>query len=71
MALANFPIVPLTDENDESVRVNKYAIIDVRVINVGKNSEQNENWFIQVNVLNGKQYLLRDGSAPYTTRAHS
>jgi hypothetical protein len=69
MALADFVIIPIIDENDETVRVNKYSIIDVRVINLGKKPTQNENWYVQVNVLMGKYYLLRDGDAPYANKA--
>ena len=69
MAIANFPILPLTSKNDETVRVNKYAIIDVRVVNVGKSTTQNENWYVQVNVLNGKFYLLKHEEAPYQDKA--
>lgn len=69
MALADFVIVPLVDETDTTVRVNKYSIIDVRIINRGPSTVQTENWYIQVNVLMGKYYLLRDGAAPYADKA--
>jgi hypothetical protein len=68
MALEDFVVVPLVDASDETVRVNKYSIIDVRIINRGSSIERLENWFIQVNVLMGKYYLLRDGAAPYATK---
>jgi hypothetical protein len=68
MALNEFPVVPLTGASDETVRVNKHTIIDVRVINVGRTQAQNENWYIQVNMLAGKYYMLQDGSAPYASR---
>ena len=72
MALTDFVIVPLTDENDETVRVNKYSITDVRVINTGnRGGDQAEHWYVQVNVLMGKYYLLRDGGAPYATKAEA
>jgi hypothetical protein len=69
MALADFVIVPLTSATDETVRINKYSIIDVRVINGGATQAQAENWYIQVNVLLGKSYLLvgtytDDGGTP-------
>lgn len=69
MALNDFVALPLTGPSDETVRVNKYSIIDVRVINVGTTSEQAENWFIQVNMLMGKYYMLQDGNAPYASEA--
>lgn len=69
MALADFVIVPLVDAADETVRVNKYSISDVRVINVGPKEGQDENWYVQVNVLMGKYYLLREAGAPYASKA--
>lgn len=69
MALADFVIVPLTSTDDETVRINKYSIIDVRVINGGSTQAQAENWYIQVNVLLGKSYLLRQENAPYANKA--
>ena len=69
MALADFVAIPLTGPSDQTVRVNKYSIIDVRVINGGKTQAQDQNWYIQVNVLMGKYYLLKDSGAPYTSQA--
>lgn len=69
MALADFPIVPLTDPTDETVRVNKHAIIDVRIINAGKTPSQEQNWFVQVTTVMGKFHLLKLENAPYSTKA--
>lgn len=69
MALNEFPVVPLTAENDEVVRVSKYSIIEARVINRGKTSEQNENWYIQVTTVMGKYHLLIYDGAPYADKA--
>jgi hypothetical protein len=69
MALVDFPIVPLTDKDDETVRVNKHAIIDVRIINAGKADGQEQNWFVQVTTVMGKYHLLRLEGAPYATKA--
>jgi len=68
MALNEFPIIPLTGANDETVRINKHTIIDVRVIN-DRSKTNTQEWWIQVNMLAGKYYLLQDGNAPYASKA--
>lgn len=72
MLIEEFVAIPIYDHNDETVKVNKSNIIDIRVINVGRQAnvhpERNANWYVQVNMLVGKYYLLRTENAPYATK---
>jgi hypothetical protein len=68
MAINRFASVPIYGPSDETVKINSENIIDVRVINTGSKDGQAETWYVQVNMLAGKYYLLRTEGAPYETK---
>jgi hypothetical protein len=66
-----FVVIPIYDHTDETVKVNVKNIIDIRPINRGPSLERPQNWYVQVNMLLGKYYLLRTEGAPYATKAEA
>ena len=71
MGASDFIAIPIYGPGDETVKVNRKNIIDVRVINVGKKKEipdRTQNWYVQVLMLMGKYYLLREEEAPYASK---
>jgi hypothetical protein len=71
MLIEEFVAIPIYGPGDDTVKISKRSIIDVRVINLGRRQDQpgrSSNWMVQVNVLLGKYYLLRTEGAPYATK---
>ena len=71
MAKENYITLPLFSATDESVRLNKEAILEFKVINLGFRNGQNQNWIIQVVVMPGAIYNLKTTGAPYATYAEA
>ena len=67
MGASDFIAIPIYGPGDETVKVNRKNIADVRVILTVKNNQ--EEWWVQVLMLAGKYYLLRSGGAPYESKA--
>lgn len=72
MALVDFVTIPLLNEEDETIKINKSAIIDVRAIEV-KQPEipGSANWYVQVNILPGKYLLVKLEGSPYATKGEA
>jgi hypothetical protein len=68
MAIKQFLPIAVLGPGDETIKVNIDSIIDIRPINVGAKAGQAQNWYVQVNMLAGKYYLLRTEGAPYATK---